>query len=204
LEFKRTFGRFGQNKRYMPVQKTTKDEIITKSIEVFRKQGYHKTSMSDLATACGLQKGSFYYHFKSKEELMQAVLQMVHSYYKKKVFSIAYEKSLSAEDRFVKLFKKQEPIITQDLAGCLFGNMTLESISNKMEFKNFLKSFFSDWIAAFQHLYQEQHEEAQALVLAKQSVMEIEGALMMMRLYDDKDLLKSACLRVLDRLKNEA
>jgi len=184
----------------MPVQKTTKDEIITKSIEVFRKQGYHKTSMSDLAIACGLQKGSFYYHFKSKEELMQAVLQMVHGYYNKKVFSIAYEKDLSAEDRFVKLFKKQEPIITQDLAGCLFGNMTLESIGNKKEFKNFLKAFFSDWIAAFQHLYQGNHSEEVALELAQQSVMEIEGALMMLRLYDDKNLLKSACLRVLDRL----
>jgi len=187
----------------MPVQKTTKDEIIAKSIEVFRKQGYHKTSMSDLATACGLQKGSFYYHFKSKEELMQAVLQMVHSYYNKKVFSIAYEKNLSAEKRFVKLFKKQEPIITQDLAGCLFGNMTLESISNKMEFKNFLKAFFSDWIAAFQHLYQENYSKEEAVELAKQSVMEIEGALMMMRLYEDKEVLKSACIRVLNRLKKE-
>lgn len=186
----------------MPIQKTTKDEIIAKSIEVFRKQGYYKTSMSDLAEACGLQKGSFYYHFKSKEELMQAVLQMVHGYYTKKVFSIAYEEGLSAEERFKKLFKKQEPIITQDLAGCLFGNMTLESISDKIEFKNFLKAFFSDWIAAFQHLYQEKHEATKALVLAQQSVMEIEGALMMMRLYDDMELLKSACRRVLDRLKN--
>ena len=185
----------------MPVQKTTKEEIITKAIEVFRKQGYYKTSMSDLAEACGLQKGSFYYHFKSKEELMQAVLQMVHSYYNKKVFSIAYEEDLSGEERFIKLFKKQEPIITQDLAGCLFGNMTLESISSKMEFKNFLKAFFSDWIAAFQHIYQDNYSEEEALVLAQQSVMEIEGALMMMRLYDDMELLKSACLRVLARLK---
>lgn len=184
----------------MPVQKTTKEEIIAKSIEIFRKRGYYKTSMSDLAEACGLQKGSFYYHFKSKEELMQAALQKVHGYYTNKVFSIAYEKELSAEERFVKLFKKQEPIITQDLAGCLFGNMTLESISGKMEFKNFLKAFFSDWIAAFQHLYQETHTEEMALSFAKQSVMEIEGALMMMRLYDDKDLLKAACVRVLDRL----
>lgn len=186
----------------MPTQKTTKEEIIAKAIEVFRKQGYYKTSMSDLATACGLQKGSFYHHFKSKEDLMQEVLQMVHAYYKNKVFSIAYETELSGEERFIKLFKKQEPIITQDLAGCLFGNMTLESISGKMEFKNFLKAFFSDWIAAFQHIYQENYSEEDALALAKQSVMEIEGALMMMRLYDDMELLKEACKRVLARLKN--
>jgi len=186
----------------MPIQKTTKDEIIMKSIEVFRKRGYYKTSMKDLADACGLQKGSFYYHFKNKEELMQTALKRAHDYYNNKVFSIAYEKDLSAKDRFIKLFKKQEPIITQDLAGCMFGNMTLESISNQMEFKQVLKAFFSDWIAAFQHLFQETHDENVALVLAQQSVMEIEGALMMMRLYDDMDLLRTACVRVLDRLNN--
>ena len=186
----------------MPIQKTTKDEIIMKSIEVFRQRGYYKTSMSDLASACGLQKGSFYHHFKSKEKLMQEVLTMVHSFYNKKVFSIAYEEDLTAEERFIKLFEMQEPIITYDSSGCLFGNMTLESVSSEMEFKEELKAFFSDWIAAFKHLYMEKHEEVVAEELAKQSVMEIEGALMMMRLYDNKDILKSTCVRVLYRLNH--
>lgn len=186
----------------MPIQKTTKEEIIAKSIEVFRQRGYYKTSMSDLAEACGLQKGSFYYHFKSKEELMQAVLTMLHSFYNKKVFAIAYESDLSARKRFIKLFEMQEPIITRDASGCLFGNMTLESVSSAMEFQAELKAFFSDWIAAFQHLYSEQHEATIAHNLAQQSVMEIEGALMMMRLYKDKTLLETACNRVLQRLDN--
>ncbi|MCH2021133.1 MAG: TetR/AcrR family transcriptional regulator [Saprospiraceae bacterium] len=188
----------------MPVQKTTKDQIIIKSIEVFLKQGYYNTSMSDLAEACGLQKGSFYYHFKSKEELMQTVLKMAHSYYKKKVFSIAYQDGLTAEDRLIQMFKKQEPMITNDMSGCLFGNMTLESISNKVEFKDLLKAFFSDWISAFKYIFQEKHNDKVAYALAKQSVMEIEGALMMMRLYDDMKLLEMACLRVVARLKNES
>jgi TetR/AcrR family transcriptional repressor of nem operon len=185
----------------MPLQKTTKEEIISKSVEVFRQRGYYKTSMSDLAEACGLQKGSFYYHFKSKEELMQAVLQMLHKYYHHKVFSIAYETGLSAKERFVKLFEMQAPIITRDASGCLFGNMTLESISSAMEFKEELKAFFSDWIAAFQHLFEERHTSTKALQLAQQSVMEIEGALMMMRLYKDKTLLEATCKRVLQRLE---
>lgn len=185
----------------MPLQKTTKEEIINKSVEVFRQRGYYKTSMSDLAEACGLQKGSFYYHFKSKEDLMQAVLQMLHKYYHHKVFSIAYETDLSAKDRFIKLFEMQAPIITRDASGCLFGNMTLESISSVMEFKQELKAFFSDWIAAFKHLFEEKHPTNKAEVLAQQSVMEIEGALMMMRLYKDKSLLEAACQRVLGRLE---
>lgn len=184
----------------MPAQKTTREEIIEKSIQVFRQQGYHKTSMSDLATACGLQKGSFYHYFKNKEALMQAVLERLYQYYHKKVFSIAYEDDKSAAERFIDLFKKQDPIISADFSGCLFGNMTLEGGSDQVDFSEPLKAFFSAWQAAFQHLYQEKYAPERALQLAKQSVAEVEGALMLMRLYEDKTYLNAACERILERL----
>ncbi len=183
----------------MPVQKTTKEEIIKKAVEVFRKRGYYKTSMSDLATACGLQKGSFYYYFKSKEQLMQAVLLTMHDYYTQKVFAIAYEDDLSSKQRLDKLFKKQAPILTDDLSGCLFGNMTLETISENPKFKELLRAFFSEWKAAFQHIFEENYSLEKAKDLAAQSVIEIEGAIMMMRLYNDKTIVENAWLRVLER-----
>lgn len=184
----------------MPTQKITKEEIIKIAVEVFRKQGYHKTSMKDLADACQLHKGSFYYYFKSKEDLMQEVLKALHHYYNQKVFSIAYDEKLSARSRFIKMFKEQEPIITRGSTGCLFGNLTLETISVTSDFKERLKVFFSDWISAFQAIYQEKHDEVESLQLAQQSVMEIEGAIMMMRLYDDKKLFYDASQRALERL----
>lgn len=187
----------------MPAQKTTREEIIEKAIQVFRQQGYHKTSMSDLAAACGLQKGSFYHYFKNKEALMQAVLERLHEYYHKKVFSIAYQTDTSAEERFVALFKKQEPIISADFSGCLFGNMTLESGSKQVDFSAPLKAFFSDWQAAFQHLYEEQYSPKEAKQLAKQSIAEVEGALMLMRLYADRSYLTAACERILQRLRDQ-
>lgn len=185
----------------MPAQKTTREEIIEKAIQIFRQQGYHKTSMSDLAAACGLQKGSFYHYFKNKEALMEAVLERLHQYYHKKVFSIAYEKDKSAEERFIALFEKQEPIISGDFSGCLFGNMTLENSSHQVNFNESLKAFFSDWQAAFQELYQENHPPEVALTLAKQSVAEVEGALMLMRLYEDRSYLTATCQRILARLR---
>jgi TetR/AcrR family transcriptional repressor of nem operon len=184
----------------MAKQKTTKEEIIKQSVEVFRKQGYYKTSMSDLAKACGLLKGSFYYHFASKEELMQAVLESVHRYYTNKVFCIAYEEGKTARERFIQLFEKQAPILTEDLAGCMFGNMTLETISSNPEFKKLLQQFFDDWTAAFQHIFEENYTSEKAKELAQQSVIEVEGAIMMMRLYDDKKIFEQACLHILDKL----
>lgn len=186
----------------MPVQKITKPEIIRKAIDVFQRRGYHATSMSDLAEACGLMKGSFYHYFRSKEELMQAVLESVRAYYNQKVFAIAYDDALPPRERLVRIFRKQEPIITQNFAGCLFGNMTLETISTESEFRALLQGFFEDWLRAFEHLFAAAGYAPgeQARSQAQQAVMEIEGAIMMMRLYDNFDMLQAACLRVLDRL----
>ena len=184
----------------MPVQKVTREEIIKRSMEIFHKQGFHQTSMSDLAKACGLLKGSFYYHFKSKDELMLAVLETVHSYYQRKVFSIAYDDTLVPKERFVQLFEKQEPLLTENLAGCLFGNLTLETISTKVAFKTSLQAFFSDFINALTAVFACSHDAKIAQELAVQSVMEIEGALLMMRLYDDKQLLNNCFERILSRL----
>jgi TetR/AcrR family transcriptional repressor of nem operon len=192
-----------EQKINMPIQKITKEEIVRKSIEIFRKRGYNKTSMSDLAKACGLHKGSFYHYFSSKEALMQEVLHTLHQYYKHKLFAIAYHEEYSPYERMQYFFKQQEPIFTQDLAGCLFGNITLETISVEVEFKEVLRAFFTDWIAAFQHIFTDSgRPESEAERLAKTTVMQIEGALMMMRVYEDVGILREACTEVLNLLSD--
>jgi TetR/AcrR family transcriptional repressor of nem operon len=159
--------------------------------------------MNDLALACGLQKGSFYHYFNSKEALMQGVLNTLHQYYKNKIFSLAYNDDISAKARMESFFLKQEPIFTQDLAGCLFGNITLETISVEVEFRSVIQAFFSDWIAAFKHIFiADGCTDEMASQLAKQSVMEIEGALMMMRVFEDVEILRQACVSVLKKFKN--
>ena len=186
----------------MALQKITKEEIIRIGIDLFRKQGYNRTSMNDLAQACGLQKGSFYHYFSSKEALMSAILDTLYQYYRNKIFSLAYDQTKSPAERMEIFFKKQEPVFTQELTGCLFGNITLETISMEEEFKSVIQAFFSDWIEAFKQIFLDDgNAYDEALVLARQSVMEIEGALMLMRVFADAALLRKACDLVLKKLK---
>ena len=95
----------------------------------------------------------------------------------------------------------QEPIVTQNLSGCLFGNMALEGDSERGDFRPYLQAFFSDWIAAYEHIYQEYYPLEQARSLAQQSVPEEEGAIMLLRLYEDKSHLRTTCERILARLE---
>ncbi len=41
---------------------------------VFTRLGFHRARMDDIAVEAGLSKGSLYWHFKSKEEIISAVL----------------------------------------------------------------------------------------------------------------------------------
>lgn len=48
----------------------TKGAIIQQALVLFQKDGYEAVTMRDLAKACDSSLGSFYYHFKNKEEIV--------------------------------------------------------------------------------------------------------------------------------------
>ena len=52
----------------------TKEIILDVATNIFSKFGFHKTTVDEIARAAHKAKGSVYYHFKSKEELFQGVI----------------------------------------------------------------------------------------------------------------------------------
>jgi TetR/AcrR family transcriptional regulator, cholesterol catabolism regulator len=50
-----------------------RDELVAAARRLFAERGYHGTSMADLATAMGVQKGSLYSLTESKQELLVAI-----------------------------------------------------------------------------------------------------------------------------------
>jgi TetR/AcrR family transcriptional repressor of nem operon len=54
--------------------KTTRDQIVEAADQLFYRKGYEHTSFSDIADAVQISRGNFYYHFKSKDEILDAVI----------------------------------------------------------------------------------------------------------------------------------
>lgn len=50
-----------------------KAELVQESIGLFVEKGYSATSIQDIVDKVGVTKGSFYYHFKSKEALLMHI-----------------------------------------------------------------------------------------------------------------------------------
>lgn len=57
-------------------EKTTRDQIIEAADQLFYQRGFEHTSFSDIADAVQISRGNFYHHFKSKDEILHAVIDL--------------------------------------------------------------------------------------------------------------------------------
>ncbi|MEO8103032.1 MAG: helix-turn-helix domain-containing protein [Betaproteobacteria bacterium] len=56
----------------MQTQHESKTRLLDTAMQVFRTKGYAATTVDDVCAGAGLTKGSFFHHFKTKEELAVA------------------------------------------------------------------------------------------------------------------------------------
>lgn len=54
----------------------SRTQILSVAARLFRDQGYAGTSLRQIATAAGMKAGSIYYHFSSKDELLDEILDV--------------------------------------------------------------------------------------------------------------------------------
>ncbi|MGL5415062.1 MAG: TetR/AcrR family transcriptional regulator [Clostridium sp.] len=63
----------------------TINRILDTSMELFLKKGYDNTTIQDIVDALGdLSKGAIYHHFKSKEDIIEAVIPSLYRGYEEK------------------------------------------------------------------------------------------------------------------------
>ena len=59
----------------VPVRERTRREILDHALELFVDDGYHDTSLADIAAAVGCSKATVLYHFANKAAIISEVLE---------------------------------------------------------------------------------------------------------------------------------
>ncbi len=54
---------------------SARGKLLRAAVELFRRQGYERTTVRDLAAEVGIQSGSIFHHFRSKPEILHAVIE---------------------------------------------------------------------------------------------------------------------------------
>lgn len=84
-------------------------EIIDIAEKLFVIKGYLKTTVNDILKEVGIAKGTFYYYFKSKEEVMDAIVLRFVDTGVKAAKAIVDDNSLTAHEKLLKIIMGQKP-----------------------------------------------------------------------------------------------
>lgn len=168
---------------------TTRDQIVEAADALFYRQGYEHTSFSDIASAVGISRGNFYYHFKSKDEILEAVigLRLANT----RAMLARWEEADSPADRlkcFVKILIANRAKIL--LHGCPVG--TLASELAKLDHPsrdqaNALFTLFRDWLG---RQFVQLGRAAEADALAMQLLARSQGAATLASAFHDEAFIE--------------
>ena len=183
----------------MRPMKLSREQVISTCAIQFKKHGYHGTSMQMLAQACGLTKGAFYHHYSNKEQLVVDILKEVNQHLQTHVFKIATQNQLAVIDRFEAMHRIAIDFFITGEAGCLMAIISIEAMHSLPQAKPIIEQFFLNWQSAMQTLYAECYPGAQAFDLAKQSVADYEGAILMFRITQDQFYINHLKQRIVNQ-----
>jgi len=107
------------------------NEVLSKAMNLFWKQGYSATSVKDLVSHLGINRASLYDTFGDKEQLFKKSFEL---YRKTNIENLIqfFESRPNIKNGFLELFDIaiQEAVLDKDNKGCFVVNTTTELIPN--------------------------------------------------------------------------
>jgi len=175
----------------------SRTSILKTARNLMLRYGYAATSVDDICSKAGVTKGSLYHFFGTKEELGLAVLNGFYAEGVARVASGVYAEMNDPYQRLIGLFDHLEAI-GPDLwrHGCLMGNFACELGESSQMIRRRVAEMFEELVnrlAPFFRPIARGRKEADEL--AEQTLMVIEGAVVMARAHDDPSRIASGLRR---------
>ena len=165
----------------MPITKVTRDDIISRLMDVFRTVGYDGATLSKLSKATGLQRASLYHRFPGgKKEMAQAVLAQAEAWLDAHVLTpLAGPGTPPA--RLENMAQALDAFYMHGGASCLLDALSLGEGGE--QFRDHIQTAFARWIDALAALVVAQTgcPAAEAQLRAEDAVLSIQGALVLAR-----------------------
>ncbi len=84
---------------------TKRTEIIQASLKILLEEGYDKFGVNHLLRVMDMSKGAFFHYFKSKDDLLEGVLEYLSQPIIDNMISIMENPNISAIEKFTKLYQ---------------------------------------------------------------------------------------------------
>jgi AcrR family transcriptional regulator len=126
---------------------TTRDKLLMAAMELFTSRGYEATSIAEILSKSGVNSGSLYYFFKTKEELLLAGLD----FFQTLLYPIVMEPAFRREtDPIEKIFAvladyRQRLIVCNLEYECPIGKLSLEVGRRSEAVREKIAANFAAW-----------------------------------------------------------
>lgn len=167
----------------------TRQDIITAAKALFYRRGYAHTSFSDIVDTTGIQRGNIYHYFKTKDEILAAVIDQRISEYQAVLneWDQSYTDPRERLHCFVQMVAMNKGDLTR--YGCPIGTLNTELGKETFELREAARALFDlfrDWLAEqFRLLGNARQARARALHLLGRT----EGISIMGHVYNDPALI---------------
>ncbi|NLG05355.1 MAG: TetR/AcrR family transcriptional regulator [Clostridia bacterium] len=82
-----------------------RNEIIDTAKKLFITKGYNKSSVNDILNEIGIAKGTFYYYFASKEEVLDAIIYQTTDIIVSRLEAICEDQTMSCDEKLLTAFE---------------------------------------------------------------------------------------------------
>jgi AcrR family transcriptional regulator len=102
-----------------------REQLLNTALQLFYREGYHATGIDRILAESGVAKMTLYKHFKSKDELIEAVLESQHRQMAERMLQA--RQHLPPREAILRTFEGLHAWIHGgDFAGCIFINAAAE------------------------------------------------------------------------------
>ena len=173
----------------------TRDRFLAATNELFRRQGYHGTSLKQVTDAAGAPTGSLYHFFPGgKEELAAEVLTTSGAAYQQ-LFELIAADAADPADAVTDFFEGAAQVLEDGdfIDPCPIGTVGREVASTSEALRQATDRVFAGWIATASTLFQAAGMDRDvADELATTLVASLEGAFVLARARRDAEPVRVA------------
>lgn len=147
-----------------------RENIVESALDQFHRMGFNGCSVDDITRAAGVPKGSFYNHFKGKEDL---ALEVIRRYSLESPREALERKDLTPLKRLKKYFTVLSDLVADAgcRSGCLLGNFTGELADHSEVVRTLVQERLSAWAGRLAEVIAEAQETGEIATRMKPELL---------------------------------
>jgi AcrR family transcriptional regulator len=183
---------------------STRDKLVEAARELFWERGYAATGLADVLARAGVRGGSLYYFFKSKEELLRAVLEAYTTLLHPVVIDPAFATTQDPIERIFAVLAGYRAglVSTECRHGCPIARVALEATEASDATRALIAINFDNWARAIEDVLEEAGDRLPASVdresLSRFVLTVMEGAVMQAQAHRDLARFDTAVAQLRD------